>query len=125
MSEFDKSLTWTEDALGGSVVFSIKKAIYPLDVVMGAIYWFTDQYYLFVDDKGVESDCYLVEFRFKDKESSNGLDWVISEFSNRLVDQKVRNLVSAETQMVRDIIVKRAFSEALSKEEQQCLETMK
>lgn len=117
MSRFDDALTCVHDNLGDALVFSVKKTVYPLDVVMGTVYWFTDNFYIFVDDQGDDSDCFLIEFRNKENSTVEGLDLVVKEFGNRLIDQSVRRQVSTDTQLVRDIIVKRAFSEALSREE--------
>ena len=46
---------------------------------------------------------------------------VPGEFCNALVDQSVRLKVQEETQEIQTIIVKRAFAEGLSKQEQEIL----
>lgn len=52
------------------------------------------------------------------------LENIAGEFCNSLIDQSVREIVNNQTQGIRDVIVKKAFSEALSPYENLLLERL-
>ena len=125
MSSFLNVLSYQEDDLGGYISFLIKKRVYPLPVIFKTVYWFTDKYYVFVDECQTDSSQIVVRFRLKDSEDKRTLIHAIQRFSTNLVDQSVRYQVRQETNNIRDVIVKKAFSEALSPNEQKLADLLK
>lgn len=120
MSSFDDSLTVVKDRFGECLRIDISLDVFPIDVILQTSYWYTDKYFLFV---GLASDPTIafVEFRNKSEPSVVGLDLAIKNFCNDLIDQSLRKYVKSETKDIETIIVKKAFSEALTKEEESLL----
>lgn len=102
------------DALGPFRVICLPADVYPLTAVYRAAYWYTDRYYLFLsyttDQRGIN-----VTFRAKEGED---IDFSIQEFCNSVLDFLIREKIQQETKEIHSIIVKRAFSEALSSSEE-------
>lgn len=116
MSCYDDAVTSIRDDLGECLRLQISTRVFPLDVVQRTAYWYTDDYYLFLDMTS-DGNTIFLEFRNKREGEADGLDEVIKRFCNDLIDQVVRKQVKLETKEIEDIIVKRAFSEALSADE--------
>lgn len=116
MSCYDDTVTSIRDDLGECLRLQISTRVFPLDVVQRTAYWYTDDYYLFLDMTS-DGNTIFLEFRNKREGEADGLDEVIKRFCNDLIDQVVRKQVKLETKEIEDIIVKRAFSEALSADE--------
>ena len=116
MSCYDDAVTSIRDDLGECLRLQISTRVFPLDVVQRTAYWYTDDYYLFLDMTS-DGNTIFLEFRNKREGKADGLDEVIKGFCNDLIDQVVRKQVKLETKEIEDIIVKRAFSEALSADE--------
>lgn len=96
-------------------------SIFPLPTTLKALYWFTERYYIQLEWEDALKTRLCVTFRSKDQ-SESVPESAVGEFCNALIDQSVRAQVQAETQLTRDIIVKKAFSEALSRREQEAFE---
>lgn len=115
--------TIREDGLGVFSILSISLNVYDIPTVLRTAYWFTDRVYMQVRKKENSPDILEVLFRPKDPEA--GLpDGIAEEFCNALIDQSVRDLVQRETQEIQNVIVKRAFSEALTPGEQRLEESL-
>lgn len=105
-----------QDEFGGYRRIVFDTSLYPMPVVLKTLYWFTDRYYIQLSWEDENRSQLLITFRNKNIEEDVSEE-VVGEFCNALIDQSVRYIVQKETQTVRDIIVKRAFSEALPKSE--------
>ena len=116
MSFYDDAIAYAKDELGHCLTLQISTKVFPLEVVQQTAYWYTDDYYLFIDISP-DGSRIIVEFRIKKGDSLEGLDVAVKQFCNDLVDQFVRKQVKSETREIETIIVKRAFSAALSPEE--------
>jgi His-Xaa-Ser system protein HxsD len=81
-----------------------------MDALFRVCYAFTDKCYLFLEPK--EETPSVINVRFTRKEADHDLAPLAGEFSNALVDQRVRLEISAETKAVRELIVAQAFAEA-------------
>ena len=100
------------EIIGGGACLRLDPSIYPVDLVMRTAYWFTDRVYIYLAWKTPDKGTLSVSFRQKhDEVELNTLAW---EFLNSLLDQAVRRQVEAETHEIREIVIKKAFSEALS-----------
>lgn len=95
---------------------SVDTTLFPIDIVLKTLYWFTEEYYIQLSLNEQKTTLLDVVFRTKDFQTPVSEN-LIGEFCNSLLDQKIRHFIQKETTLVRDIVVKRAFSEALSKEE--------
>lgn len=105
-----------EDYLGKYLSVNVDTTIYPLTLLMKACYWFTDESYIFL--QRCAEDRIEVTLRKKDSLEDNSLLLLGQEFMNRVLDECVRAQVDSETQDIKNIIVKKAFSEALSEVDQ-------
>lgn len=99
------------EVIGGGESLRLDPSIYPPDLVMRTAYWFTDRVYIYLTWETAEKKALRVYFRQKDEEF--GLGALACEFLNSLIDQAVRKQVETETHEIREIIIKKAFSEAL------------
>ncbi len=102
-----------EDELGVYVRIGIDPNIFSEVAILKTSYWFTDHFYLFLGMRR-ESGLMEVEFRQKEMGSLDNLKSACGDFWNRLLDQEVRQQVTAETREVRDTLIKKAFFEAKS-----------
>lgn len=113
-----------EDELGTYEILKVPCEIYPLPIILKAAYWFTDRVYLQIRRSASKQDCFEVLFRSKDLQSSASLKQIVGDFCNSLIDQSIREIISAETHDIQSVIVKRAFAEALSPEESRLTERL-
>lgn len=110
-----------EDVFGKYIIVKMDISLYSLAAIMKSTYWFTDRCFLYLN--WADEDKKILSISFRGKESLNDKDlYVIAEeFMNSVLDQAIRIKVEEETRTVKSIIVKRAFSEALSKTEKEFL----
>ena len=99
-------------------------SLYSLAAIMKSTYWFTDKCFLYIHWADEEKQILTVSFRGKDDLNINVLHSIAGEFMNSVLDQVIRIKVEEETKVLKSIIVKRAFSEALSKPEKEFVEHM-
>ena len=92
----------------GSIEMVIDTSIYSETVVFKTSYWFTERAY--VELLRVSSSA--IRVRLTGRTGRDVPRQMAGEFQNALIDQKVRELVSAETAEIRDLIVRQAFAEA-------------
>jgi His-Xaa-Ser system protein HxsD len=102
-------LSWVKDVNADSLVIGVDVSIYPLEALFRTCYRFTDRCYIFL---WRPEDISAVEVRFTRKGPDSDLNQIAGEFSNELIDQKVRLDVAAETKGIRELIVAQAFAEA-------------
>lgn len=72
----------------------------------------TDQFYVFLQKD--QASNWVVELRNK-QEFEADLQQAAAEFSNKLIDFRLREIVNAETLGVREALVKKAFMEGVPK----------
>jgi His-Xaa-Ser system protein HxsD len=102
-------LLWTEEVGADSLQVSVDLAIYPLEVIFRVCYLFTDRCYLFLEHMP-ESN--TVRVQFTRQADGTDLARIAGEFSNEMINQKVRMDVAVETVAIRELIVTQAFAEA-------------
>jgi His-Xaa-Ser system protein HxsD len=98
------------DELGVFALASVDPHVFPNTVLFKTAYWFTDHYYLRLARE--PSGNIAVEFRPKQGDDIEALKAACGEFGNKLLDYVVREKVLAQTSVVRDTLVKKAFFEA-------------
>ena len=104
------------EIIGGGSCLRLDSSIYSPELVMRTAYWFTDRIYIYITRNSADNN--LLEVFFRNKEENTDLNHIAHEFLNSLIDQAVRKQVERETHEIREIIVKKAFSEALSAKDQ-------
>lgn len=110
-----------EDTLGHYVEVKLEVDLYPLNSILKSTYWYTDKCFLFIQWNDREHKVLRIILRSKEEATEEELHDLAGEFLNSVLDQRIRSLVEDETKKVKAIIVKKAFSEALSKGEQAVL----
>jgi len=89
----------------GSLALTDSKKIYSKDAILATAYKFTDQVFIDVSDEPEGS--FIIHFRNK---GNNPLEQVVGEFSNKLIDQQLREKISKDTRELRDVVIKKAFA---------------
>ena len=102
-------LSWIQDADDDSLIVAVNSDLYSREVLFRVCYLFTDRCYLFLVQ---EEDSPVIQVRFTRKSPDTDLNEMAGEFSNELINQKVRLEVAAETKTIRELIVAQAFAEA-------------
>jgi His-Xaa-Ser system protein HxsD len=92
---------------GSSITLST--TIYSLESIKKAAYKFADRASILIIP-GTESSI-IATFNFTGKNPQDNLEQVISEFSNELLDQDLREVVKRETSALRNLILAHAFSQ--------------
>ena len=111
------------DNLGSYEILKISLEIYQLPVILKTAYWFTDR--VFLQLRRCAQDKNVLELIIRAKGNQElCLENIAGEFCNSLIDQSVREIVNNQTQGIRDVIVKKAFSEASSPSENLLLERL-
>jgi His-Xaa-Ser system protein HxsD len=103
------ALDWSDS--GGTYSITIDLSVYSIEAVLKTCYLFLDQCYLFVESGSEPVNSLKVYFSLQPG-ISDEIEQIIGEFSNRLLWQEVRQKVAAETQEIREAIVRQAFTEA-------------
>jgi His-Xaa-Ser system protein HxsD len=102
-------VTWTQNVSKDGLDICVNLSVYPLDTLFRVSYWFTDRCYLFLT---ADEDHSAVTVHFSRKTPDTDLALIAGEFSNELINQKVRRDVADETRAIRELIVAQAFAEA-------------
>lgn len=100
--------TWIHESSEGTLSIFVDTKIYSLEALFRTCYVFTDRCYLFLEPS---NDPQIIAVRFASKSSDGALS-ITAEFSNELVNQRVRLDIANETRSIRELIVAQAFAEA-------------
>jgi His-Xaa-Ser system protein HxsD len=95
------------DVAAGRVALRVDESVYDLDVVMGAAYLFVDRCWVFLDrpaDRQVQ-----VVLRTREPATRTGLDTLVGEFANELLNQALRKRVSESNAKLREFILAKAL----------------
>lgn len=101
--------TWIKALSEESLSICVDLNVYPLEVLFRVCYGFTGKCYLFLSPAKWHS---AVNVDFARKTSDCDLSLIAAEFSNELINQKVRLDIAVETRPIRELIVAQAFAEA-------------
>lgn len=94
---------------GTRVALEVDLSIYSLEAVFRAAYKFTDRCYVFLSrDPGQPGTILAV---LAPKNQTADLETVMGDFSNELLDQRLRESLETQFGQVRTLIVAQAFSE--------------
>jgi His-Xaa-Ser system protein HxsD len=106
VSDGTAGLRWVERH-ADSMTLHIDSSLYPEEAVFRACYAFTDRCYMFLQRSAGE-----LSVSFRRRRQSADLETVVGEFSNELINQRVRYSLARETRPIRELIVAQAFAEA-------------
>lgn len=109
MQDTSERISWTKHVSDKTLTLEVDTAIYSLEVLFRVCYAFTDRCYLFLEPATKDTS---VVVRITDKKPDLDLDTVAGEFSNALIDERVRRDIATETMSIRELIVAQAFAEA-------------
>lgn len=101
--------SWVQEVSDDSLVITVDSDLYSREALFRVCYLFTDRCYLFLSQ---EENSPVIQVRFTRKNPDTDLNELAGEFSNELINQKVRLDVAAETKAIRELIVAQAFAEA-------------
>lgn len=92
-----------------NIVFFADKSLYSKDAVFKCLYWYGANYYTSVS---LEGDSYKISLVPKEESafSENDIQNILHKLENDLVDFNLRDIVTKETQNIRDLLVAKAFS---------------
>ncbi len=101
-------LSWIQILTDENLLIRIDLSVYPLEALFRVCYSFTDRCYIFLEEESAS----IIKVHFARKTEGCDLSVIVGEFSNELINQRVRFDVARETQTIRELIVAQAFAEA-------------
>lgn len=87
------------------LLLTISKKLYENEAILNASYKFTDKCFINIEPKDS-----VVEVFFQPKDESLDLEMIALEFGNELIDQQVRLITGREFKIIREELLKKAFS---------------
>lgn len=91
----------------------LEKNLYSKNTIFKSCYKFTDRVYVYIDYEYKDNKEYYIIYLQLKNESNTDLTGL---FMNELLDQELRELLSNETRIIRESIVKRALISGQSNE---------
>ena len=101
--------SWVNKLTDGTLQIGVSLDLYPLEALFRVCYSFTDKCYLFLEHTEAPD---IVKVHFAKKAPGSDLEIIAGEFSNELINQRVRLDIATETRPIRELIVAQAFAEA-------------
>jgi His-Xaa-Ser system protein HxsD len=102
-------ISWLQEITDEGLSVGVDTAVYSLEALFRVCYAFTDRCYLFLRPEEGSS---VIRVMFTRKSADCDLASLAGEFSNELINQRVRLQIASETRAVRELIVAQAFAEA-------------
>lgn len=109
MQDTSEKILWAKHVSDKSLTLEVDTAIYSLEALFRVCYSFTDRCYLFLEPATKDTS---VVVRITSKRPDFDLDTVAGEFSNALIDERIRRDIATETMSIRELIIAQAFAEA-------------
>ena len=89
------------------ITLLVDETIYNRTALLKTCYWFTNRCYIFI----YRQDERHLGVRLAGKSGDGGLDAIVGEFENALLDHQLRFEIASETATLRELIVAKAFAE--------------
>jgi len=102
-------ISWLQEVTDDGLSVFVDTTVYSLEALFRVCYAFTDRCYLFLQQEEGSS---VIKVMFTRKTQDCDLPTLVGEFSNELINQRVRLQIAAETRAIRELIVAQAFAEA-------------
>jgi His-Xaa-Ser system protein HxsD len=90
---------------GNKVLLTVQNDLYEKDAILNASYKFTDK--CFIQIEPINSN---TEILFQAKTEDVDLEMIALNFGNELIDQQIRINTGREFKIIREELVKKAFS---------------
>jgi len=90
---------------GNKILLKVSNEIYEKDAILNASYKFTDKCFI-----NIEPINKITEIYFQPKTEDLNIENIVLLFGNELIDQQVRLNVGREFKLIREELVKKAFS---------------
>jgi His-Xaa-Ser system protein HxsD len=100
---------WAKISVDGIATLDLSLVSYPTEVIVRTAYDFTDRLFIHTDPA---ADGQRATVTLVCKRGDTDLAVLIGEFTNALLDHRLRRDIALETKMIRDLIVAQAFIEA-------------
>ena len=97
------------------ITYFANSKIFPEEVIIKCIYWYTDKFFISVDFE--KDKYYKIILKPKNELSESKLSFYLNKLSNDLIDFKLRDTITKETQNIRELLIAKAFSNYVSEEE--------
>ena len=108
MQDTSERILWEKHVSDKSLTLEVDTAIYSLEALFRVCYSFTDRCYLFLEPATKDTS---VVVQITSKRPDVDLNTIAGEFSNALIDERVRRYIATETMSIRELIVAQAFAE--------------
>lgn len=109
MPNTSETIAWIKHVSDKSLTLEVDIGIYSLEALFRVCYAYTDRCYLFLEPTTREA---VITVRITAKQPDSDLSIIAGEFSNALIDERVRRSIATETMSIRELIVAQAFAEA-------------
>jgi His-Xaa-Ser system protein HxsD len=90
---------------GDKLLLSVQNSIYEAEAILNTSYKFTDSCYINIEKLEMVTEIY-----FQVKSESVDLENIALNFGNELIDQQIRINTGREFKVIREELVKKAFS---------------
>jgi len=90
---------------GNKLLLTVSNDMYEKEAILNASYKFTDKCYI-----NIEPSDSITEIYFQRKNENIEIDNIALDFGNELIDQQVRLNTGREFKVIREELVKKAFS---------------
>jgi len=90
---------------GDKLLLTVKNELYEKEAILNASYKYTDK--CFVNIEPIET---MTEIYFQSKNDNIDLENIALKFGNELIDQQIRLNTGKEFKVIREELVKKAFS---------------
>lgn len=88
---------------------SLNREMYSIDILFKCFYWYGKEFLVEIDELTESNN--LVTLAYKDRHSPVGVwDEIIPRIKQDLIDFKLRDIVTKETQTIRELITAKAFA---------------
>ncbi|HBX51112.1 MAG TPA: His-Xaa-Ser system protein HxsD [Bacteroidales bacterium] len=87
------------------LLLTVPNSIYEKEAILNASYKYTDKCYINIEP--IET---ITEIYFQKKNESINLESIALDFGNELIDQQIRLTTGREYKVIREELVKKAFS---------------
>jgi His-Xaa-Ser system protein HxsD len=95
--------------LNGHLEITLDLNVYSKEAIFKCAYWYLSDY--FTEVVSVENNLFKVTFTPKNKELSSLIsEDKLNDIKNSFIDFNLRDIVSKETQNIRDLLTAKAFS---------------
>lgn len=94
-----------KNILGNKLLLTIPTDMYEKEAILNASYKYTDKCYINIEPIGTMTEIY-----FQSKREDINIEDIALNFGNELIDQQIRLNTGREFKIIRDELVKKAFS---------------